>query len=71
MRYWCRPGAYLDAGVRANCSGLALADPAVVARGVGRLEADLASGAWHRRHGDLDQLDEVDLGYRLLVADAR
>ena len=69
--YWCRPDAYLDAGVRANCSGLALADPAVIRRGIGRLVADLASGAWARRHGDLDQLDQVDLGYRLLVADVR
>ena len=55
-RYWCRPEAYLDPAVRANCSGLALADPAVIARGIGRLEADLASGAWHRRHADLDRL---------------
>ena len=31
--YWCRPDAYLDAGVRANCSGLALADPAVISAG--------------------------------------
>ena len=45
--YWCRPEAYLDPAVRANCSGLALADPAVVARGVAALEADLSSGAWH------------------------
>ena len=41
--YWCRPEAYLDPAVRANCSGLALADPAVVARGVAALEADLSS----------------------------
>ena len=27
--YWRRPEAYLDPAVRANCSGLALADPAV------------------------------------------
>ena len=41
-------------------------------RGLTRLlEADLGSGAWQRRHGDLDQLEQVDLGYRLLVADAR
>ena len=40
--YWCRPEAYLDPAVRANCSGLALADPAVVARGVAALEADLS-----------------------------
>jgi SAM-dependent methyltransferase len=67
--YWCRPEAYLDPAVRANCSGLALADPAVVARGIAALEEDLSSGAWHRRHGDLDKLEAVDLGYRLVVAD--
>jgi SAM-dependent methyltransferase len=67
--YWCRPEAYLDPAVRANCSGLALADPAVVARGVAALEADLASGVWQRRHADLAELDALDLGYRLVVAD--
>ena len=66
--YWCRPEAYLDPAVRANCSGLALADPAVVARGVAALEADLASGAWHQRHADLADLPAIDLGYRLVVA---
>jgi SAM-dependent methyltransferase len=66
--YWCRPEAYLDPAVRANCSGLALADPAVVARGVAALEADLASGAWQRRHRDLAELEAIDLGYRLVVA---
>jgi len=68
--YWCRPEAYLDPEVRANCSGLALADPAVVARGVAALEADLASGQWQRRHADLADLPEIDLGYRLVVAGA-
>ena len=51
--YWCRPEAYLDPAVRANCSGLALADPAVIARGVAALAADLSNGEWHRRHADL------------------
>jgi hypothetical protein len=69
--YWCRPEAYLDPAVRANCSGLALAEPAVVARGVAALEDDLGSGAWQQRHADLDELDAIDLGYRLLVADVR
>jgi SAM-dependent methyltransferase len=68
--YWCRPEAYLDPAVRANCSGLALADPAVIARGEAALEADLASGAWQRRHADLADLPAIDLGYRLVVADA-
>jgi SAM-dependent methyltransferase len=66
--YWCRPERYLEASVRANASGLALADPAVVARGVAALEADLASGAWHERHAELAGPDSIDLGYRLLVA---
>ncbi len=69
--YWCRPEAYLDPAVRANCSGLALADPAVVARGVAALEEDLSSGAWQRRHANLADLPAIDLGYRLVVADAR
>jgi SAM-dependent methyltransferase len=68
--YWCRPEAYLDPAVRANCSGLALADPAVVARGVAALEADLSSGEWQRRHADLAELPALDLGYRLVVAGA-
>ena len=67
--YWCRPEAYLDPAVRANCSGLALADPAVVSRGVAALDADLSNGEWHRRHADLAELPAVDLGYRLVVAD--
>jgi SAM-dependent methyltransferase len=66
--YWCRPAAYLDAGVRANASGLALAEPAVVDRGIRALQADLESGAWHQRHADLLGADTVDLGYRLVVA---
>ncbi len=67
--YWCRPEAYLEPAVRANCSGLALADPAIVARGVAALEADLSSGEWQRRHADLAELPAIDLGYRLVVAD--
>jgi SAM-dependent methyltransferase len=66
--HWSRPQAYLDPIVRANNSGCALADPESMAAGIGRLEADLASGAWHRRHRDLLARDWIDLGYRLLVS---
>jgi SAM-dependent methyltransferase len=68
--YWRRPEAYLDPAVRANCSGLALADPAVIARGVAALESDLRRGTWHDRHADLLERQSVDLGYRLLVSDS-
>jgi len=33
------------------------------------LRADLESGAWERRHAGLLQLDELDLGYRLVIAE--
>jgi SAM-dependent methyltransferase len=66
--YWCRPEQYLDHQVRANNSGTALAHPETTALGIARLEADLASGAWHERHADLAALESIDMGYRLLVA---
>jgi len=33
-----------------------------------RLAADLDSGEWHDRYGHLLALDELDLGYRILIA---
>ena len=66
--YWCRPEAYLDPIVRANCSALTLLDPRVVDEGVARLAADLRSGAWSERNTALRGLDEIDAGFRLLVS---
>lgn len=66
---WRRPEAYLDAAVRANMSGLRLLAADEVAAGVGRLARDLESGAWRERHAGLLELEELDLGYRLVVAD--
>ena len=66
--YWCRPEQYLDHQVRANNSGTALAHPETTARGIARLEGDLASGAWRERHRELLERDSIDMGYRLLVA---
>jgi SAM-dependent methyltransferase len=67
--YWRRPHAYLDDTARAGMSMFALTPKSLLDRGLERLEADLASGAWQRRHADLLELPELDLGYRLLVAD--
>ena len=36
---------------------------------IDRLAADLDSGEWERRNGELLELDELDLGYRLVVAE--
>jgi SAM-dependent methyltransferase len=66
--HWRRPEAYLDAAVRRSASVWAQVGEAVEARVVSGLAADLQSGRWHRRNGHLLALEELDLGYRLLVA---
>jgi SAM-dependent methyltransferase len=64
--YWRRPAAYLDPRIRAAMSSFwALGD---VSEASARLERDLESGAWTRRHGALLDVDELDCGYRLVVA---
>lgn len=65
--YWRRPAAYLDRDVRAAISALARLGEARLAPALTRLEADLASGAWHARNAELTTLDELDLGYRLVT----
>jgi SAM-dependent methyltransferase len=66
--YWRRPRAYLDPQVRRPMSALALIPEADRAYGMRRLRADLDSGQWDRRWGHLRALDELDLGYRVVVA---
>jgi hypothetical protein len=41
-----------------------------LASGLNRLSSDLDSGIWFERHRELIELEEVDLGYRLVVGDA-
>jgi len=65
---WARPEAYLDPTTRRAMSGLALLDPGVVDAAMGRLARDLADGTWHERNAELDGLDELDAGFRLVVA---
>ena len=67
--YWRRPHAYLDANVRAAISGLALLDARVVEAAMERLRVDLIDGTWLARYADLSDLDEADLGYRIVVAE--
>ena len=63
--YWRRPEAYLDPRLRAAISAFwALGD---ISQALGRLEADVVSGAWARRYSHLLDLDECDCGYRLVV----
>lgn len=66
--YWRRPESYLDPSVRAGISSLAQLPPEVAERCVRKLRQDLESGEWDARYGHLRELTELDLGYRLLIA---
>jgi SAM-dependent methyltransferase len=68
VAYWRRPEAYLDPDVRACCSGLAQADQGEVSTAMARLADDLRTGQWQRRYGHLLEIDELDLGLRLIVS---
>lgn len=64
--YWKRPAAYLREEIRSAISVFSkIGDPTP---GLAALEADLASGAWERRYGQVMRESELDLGYRLVVA---
>jgi SAM-dependent methyltransferase len=66
--YWRRPEAYLDDRVRRGMSVWAAVGPAVEQRVVRSLGADLASGRWAERNGDLLDAEAAELGLRLLIA---
>jgi ubiquinone/menaquinone biosynthesis C-methylase UbiE len=64
---WQRPEIYLNSEIRAVMSAFALTDPQLVELGVKQLQADLLSGKWQEKYGEIMQLVEFDLGYRVLV----
>jgi hypothetical protein len=66
--FWGRPECYLDPQVQQGMSWLAQLPSDVLARGSARLAADLQSGDWDHRHGHLRQLNQLDVGYRLITA---
>jgi SAM-dependent methyltransferase len=67
--YWRRPQAYLDPRVRDGISVFRLLPPEEVEAAMAALHADLESGEWERRNAAILDLEEIDLGYRLLIAD--
>lgn len=65
--YWRRPMSYLDPRVRTAISTFSkLSD---VETGLAGLQRDLASGRWKQQYGDVLSKEELDLGYRLVVAE--
>jgi hypothetical protein len=67
--YWRRPWAYLDEGVRAGISSFSLVDATHVLDALDYLSDDLDSGRWEERYANLLELEQVDLGYRLLITE--
>jgi len=66
--YYGRPEAFLDPAVRRAQSSWSFLDPAIVERGLSRLRADLASGRWDRRYGQLRSQPEFAGALRLVVS---
>jgi SAM-dependent methyltransferase len=66
---WARPEQLLDPVVRRASSVWHDLPGGVEERAMARLRADLESGAWQARYGHLLQLDELDVGVRLVVAE--
>jgi SAM-dependent methyltransferase len=67
--YWRRPHAYLDEQVRASISTFHLPGAERLLDGLHDLAEDLQTGRWEEHNQDLLEREELDLGYRLLVAE--
>jgi ubiquinone/menaquinone biosynthesis C-methylase UbiE len=67
--YWNRPEAILDPVVRNSQSVWQLLDPGAEEEIVARLAADLESGVWDERYGELRGRDSYDGALRLVISE--
>jgi SAM-dependent methyltransferase len=67
---WGRPELFLDDEVVQSMWIWNSLPTEVRATGRERLAADLADGSWEQRHGELREAEELDIGLRLIVAEA-
>jgi ubiquinone/menaquinone biosynthesis C-methylase UbiE len=65
---WKRPELYLNPIVRSGISSFAKTDQNLIVQGVNLLEKDLNSGTWFKNYGDIQNLTEIDIGYRFVRA---
>jgi hypothetical protein len=66
--FWAHPERVLDAQARNATSGFARMPQTVVERVVDAVGRDLRDGTWDARYGYLRELDDYDVGYRLIVS---
>lgn len=69
VAYWRRPSEYLNPEVQATISTLAQLPADIVSRAMDRLSRDLASGEWATQYSNLLDREEMDFGYRLIIAE--
>ncbi len=69
IAFWRRPQAYLDPNVTASMSNFALLNATEREEGARQLKSDLEDGTWTARFGHLLDLNELDLGLRLVIFD--
>ena len=65
--YWRRPEAFLDSGVRSGISVFAQLSSGAVHRAINALGRDVEIGRWQERHGELLRMDQLHLGYYVVV----
>ena len=66
--YWRRPHEYLDARVRSAISTFSKISN--VEAGLERLRRELEDGTWRQKYGHLLGQSDLDLGYRLVIANS-
>ncbi|HTA96324.1 MAG TPA: methyltransferase domain-containing protein [Solirubrobacteraceae bacterium] len=67
--HWRRPQAYLDKRVRGGIPTFQLPGAARLLDGLEELAEELETGRWQQRNRELLALEQLDLGYRLLVTE--
>lgn len=68
--FWSCPEAYLDPEVRHGMSDFALMTQSDVEYGLQRLEADIRSGYWDSKYGDLRTQESYDVGFKFIISEA-
>lgn len=66
--YWRRPDAYLDPAVRSAISSFSKISN--ISAPLAKLAADIESGRWQKNHRRLLDKPDLDIGYRLIVAES-
>lgn len=68
---WCRPEIYLNEQVRGGISTFAKMSVNELEAGLTQLKADIDSGFWVQKYGNLLNKNEYDAGYRIIVTTAK